>query len=62
MLVVGTSGAVQPAASFGLAAKRAGAFVVEMNRSKTPQSAFYDLSVEGQAGTLLPRLVERIAA
>jgi NAD-dependent deacetylase len=61
MLVVGTSGAVQPAASFGLAAKRAGAFVAEVNRSKTPQSGFFDVSLQGKAGELLPKLVEQIS-
>ncbi|MDY6989189.1 MAG: NAD-dependent deacylase [Thermodesulfobacteriota bacterium] len=60
MLVVGTSGNVQPAASFGLLAKKAGAFVVEVNRSKTPQSPFFDLSLEGKAGEILPSLVESL--
>jgi len=60
MLVVGTSGAVQPAASFGLVAKKAGAFVAEVNRSKTPQSAFFDVSLQGKAGELLPQLVEHM--
>ena len=61
MLVVGTSGMVQPAASFGPAAKKAGAFVVEVNRSPTPQSPFFDVSLQGKAGELLPRLLEYIA-
>ncbi len=60
MLVVGTSGAVQPAASFGLMAKRAGAFVAEFNRSKTPQSPFFDVSFQGKTGELLPQLVEAV--
>jgi NAD-dependent deacetylase len=59
MLVVGTSGKVQPAASFGLVAKRAGAFVVEVNRSKTDQSSFFDVSFEGKSGEILPLLVEK---
>jgi NAD-dependent deacetylase len=58
MLIVGTSGVVQPAASFGILAKRAGAFVAELNRSNTPQSSLFDLSIQGKAGELLPRLVE----
>lgn len=58
MLIVGTSGVVQPAASFGIVAKRAGAFVAELNRSNTPQSSLFDLSIQGKAGELLPRLVE----
>ncbi|MDY6952302.1 MAG: NAD-dependent deacylase [Thermodesulfobacteriota bacterium] len=60
MLVVGTSGKVQPAASLGLLAKKAGAFVVEVNRSKTPQSPFFDLCLEGKAGEILPPLVESL--
>jgi NAD-dependent deacetylase len=60
MLIVGTSGKVQPAASFGLLAKKAGAFVVEVNRSKTPQSPFFDISLEGKAGEILPLLVESL--
>ena len=62
MLVVGTSGLVQPAASFGLIAKRAGAFVVEVNRSKTQQSPFFDLSLTGKAGDILPALVEALVS
>jgi len=60
MLVIGTSGQVQPAASFGPMAKRAGAFVVEVNRSKTAQSPFFDISLVGRAGEILPSLVESL--
>ena len=60
MLIVGTSGFVQPAASFGIVAKRAGAFVAELNRSNTPQSPLFDLSIQGKAGELLPQLVEQV--
>ena len=60
MLVVGTSGKVQPAASLGLLAKRAGAFVVEVNRSRTPQSNFFDVSLTGKAGEILPALVQHL--
>ncbi|MBW2020825.1 MAG: NAD-dependent deacylase [Deltaproteobacteria bacterium] len=60
MLIVGTSAIVQPAASFGLVAKRAGAFVTELNRSRTAQSSLFDCSIQGKAGELLPQLVEHI--
>jgi NAD-dependent deacetylase len=61
MLIVGTSAVVQPAASFGLVAKRtAGAFVIELNRSKTAQSSFFDLSIQGKSGELLPQLLDCI--
>ncbi len=57
MLVIGTSGLVQPAASLGSMAKRRGAFVAELNLEPTPQSDFYDLALQGKAGELVPRLL-----
>ena len=60
MLIIGTSGFVQPAASFGMVAKRAGAFVAEINRSTTPQSSLFGLSIQGKAGELLPQLLEQV--
>jgi NAD-dependent deacetylase len=61
MVIVGTSAMVQPAASFGIVAKRvAGAFVVELNRSRTHQSPLFDVSIQGKAGELLPQLVDHI--
>ena len=60
MLIVGTSGVVQPAASFGIVAKRGGAFVAELNRSRTPQSSLFDLSIQGKAGEVLPELARRV--
>jgi len=57
MLVVGTSGVVQPAASMGATARRRGAFVAEINLEATPYSDIYDLSILGKAGEVLPRLV-----
>ncbi|HID29424.1 MAG TPA: NAD-dependent deacylase [Desulfobacterales bacterium] len=60
MLIIGTSGFVQPAASFGMVAKRAGAFVAELNRSTTPQSSLFDLAVQGKAGELLPQLADQV--
>jgi NAD-dependent deacetylase len=61
MLIVGTSAVVHPAASFGLLARRAGAFVAEINRSRTPQSSFFDVSIQGKAGEVLPELVRLVA-
>lgn len=57
MLVIGTSGLVQPAASLGYLAKQRGAFVAEINLEPTPQSDLYDLSLLGKAGDLVPRLL-----
>jgi NAD-dependent deacetylase len=57
MLVIGTSGVVQPAASMGLLAQRHGALVAEINLEPTPYTAAYSLSLLGEAGDLVPRLL-----
>jgi len=57
MLIVGTSALVQPAASMGVHAKRAGAFVVEINLEATSYSELYDVSILGKSGDILPRLL-----
>lgn len=54
LLVVGTSGAVQPAASFGAWARRNGAFVIELNPQ--PSCAAAQLRLAGRAAELLPAL------
>jgi NAD-dependent deacetylase len=56
MLVIGTSGVVQPAASMGATARRHGAFVAEINLEPTPYTGVYDLSILGKAGEVLPQL------
>ncbi len=58
MLVIGTSGTVEPAASMGLIARKRGAFLAEINLEPTPFSRAYDLSVTGKAGSILPTVVE----
>jgi NAD-dependent deacetylase len=55
MLVVGTSGLVQPAAS--LATKRyTGAYVVEINPEETAHTAHVDRSIRARASDVLPEL------
>lgn len=54
MLVIGTSGVVQPAASMGLYAQEHGAFVVEINLEPTPYSRAFNVSLLGKAGELVP--------
>jgi NAD-dependent deacetylase len=55
MLVVGTSGLVQPAAS--LATKRATrAYVVEINPEQTALTPLVDRSVRARASDVLPEL------
>jgi len=61
MLVVGTSGVVEPAASFARWARSRGARVVEVNLESTPISEVADVSLFGPAGVVLPGLVELIA-
>ena len=56
-LVVGTSGAVEPAASLARAAKEAGALVAEVNTDATSLSAVADIRLEAPAGRALPLLV-----
>ena len=57
LLIIGTSGQVYPAASFGPVAKDHGAFVVELNLDATPQSDLVDISVQGRAKDLVPQLL-----
>ncbi|MBI4228919.1 MAG: NAD-dependent deacylase [Deltaproteobacteria bacterium] len=56
MLVIGTSGVVEPAASLGLIAKQTGKPVIEINLEHTPNSGLYDLSIIGKSGEILPIL------
>lgn len=56
LLVIGTSGIVQPAASFVSAAKGAGAYVVEINIEETPNSYLVDEVLAGRASDVVPLL------
>ena len=58
LLIVGTSGVVEPAASMGLIAKKSEKPVVEINLDVTPGTGLYDASVMGKSGEVLPLLVE----
>lgn len=60
MLIIGTSGIVQPAASLALEAKSAGAVVAEINIERTPHSGLMDFALTGEAGKILPMLVENL--
>ncbi len=57
MLVVGTSGVVQPAASMPLWAARAGARLIDVNPNPDAISGSADVFLQGQAGKVLPRVV-----
>jgi NAD-dependent deacetylase len=55
MLVIGTSGIVQPAASFASTARSAGAFVVEINPEASTSAAH--VALRGRAAEIVPQLV-----
>ena len=57
MLIIGTSGLVQPAASFSGLARSAGAFVIEINLESTFDSESVDLSLLGRAKDIVPGLL-----
>jgi NAD-dependent deacetylase len=60
ILVVGTSGIVQPAASIPMNAKAHGAWVIEINIEPTPLTQMADVTLLGPAGEILPILWEKI--
>jgi NAD-dependent deacetylase len=60
MLVVGTSGVVEPAASLPFIAKRGGTFVAVINKDETPFSYIADEIVLGKAGEILPEILKLI--
>jgi len=55
---LGTSAVVQPAASLSLVAKRAGAYIVEVNPEETPLSSTCNEVFRGLTGEILPRITE----
>ncbi|PJF37266.1 MAG: NAD-dependent protein deacylase [Candidatus Thermofonsia Clade 1 bacterium] len=63
VLIVGTSGIVQPAASLPYLAKRNGrAFLIDVNPERDEIAPICDLYLQGTAGSILPRLVALISA
>lgn len=56
MLIIGTSGVVEPAASMGLVAKQTEKTVIEINLESTPNSGLFDLTILGKSGEILPLL------
>lgn len=60
MLVVGTSGMVQPAAQLPILAAQSGAIIVEVNPDKTPISQFADVHLKGASGIILPKVIEAL--
>lgn len=62
MLVVGTSGVVQPAASLPRLATRAGAMVIDVNPEEDEIAMTADLFLKGKGGKVLPQLVAALRA
>ena len=60
MLLVGTSGTVNPAARLPLVAKEGGATLIEVNPEATPLTRWCDIVLSGPADVILPRLLRSI--
>ncbi len=61
LFVIGTSGVVQPVASFPSLAKQSGAQIIEINLDTTPISALADITLRGKSGEILPALFENMS-
>lgn len=57
---IGTSGTVEPAASFILAAKENGAKTIEINRDPTPNTSVVDIALQGPSGQILPEVLAQL--
>ncbi|GAC1306634.1 MAG: NAD-dependent protein deacetylase [Vulcanimicrobiaceae bacterium] len=62
VLVVGTSGMVNPAAMLATRFPRSDAYVVEVNLEPTAITPYADAHLAGPAASVLPELVETVAA
>jgi NAD-dependent deacetylase len=60
MLVVGTSGVVQPAASLPYIARHGGTPVIDVNPERDELADAADLFLEGRGGEILPRLLAEL--
>lgn len=57
---VGTSGLVQPAATFPVIAKNKGAFLIEININPTSITDYSDVFLKGKSGEILPAIIKII--
>lgn len=58
VVIVGTSGVVQPAASLPLLAAESGIPLIEVTPQRTDLSRFVDVHLDGTAATVLPELID----
>lgn len=61
MLVVGTSGVVQPVASLPFVAREHGATIIEVNPNRTPITRLAGCFLAGPAGVVLPQIVAALS-
>ena len=57
---IGTSGVVQPAASLPIIAGQNNSTLIEINTNPTKLSHLMDYVFQGQAGKLLPNLIDQL--
>ncbi len=60
LFVIGTSGVVQPVASFPSIARQSGAKIIEINIDTTPISSLADVTLRGESGKILPNLFKNL--
>ena len=60
MLLVGTSGAVNPAAQLPILARERGAQIIEVNPEPTQLTPYAHTVITGAAGEILPHIAEAI--
>ena len=60
MLLIGTSGTVNPAARLPLVARERGAKLIEVNPQETSLTPWCDLALTGPSGQVLPLLMEEV--
>jgi len=60
MLLIGTSGTVNPAARLPLVARERGARLIEVNPQETSLTPWCDLALTGPSGQVLPLLLEEV--
>ncbi len=62
MLVIGTSATVYPAAEYPVVVYQRGGSLIEVNKYETPLTEYCSAVLRGNAGDLMPRLLERTLA
>ena len=59
-IVIGSSLVVQPAATMPVRAKQGGATLVIINRDPTPHDSYADVVINGVAGEIMARILEKV--